>query len=74
METPYVVMFQSVNILSDDEGAGRIQECWEFEHPRRDVVVSENGLTLTNTHNARSATLNFHIPHAGVLQCVSPPF
>ena len=48
-ETPYVVMFQAVNILSghgDDDG-GRcgppIQECWEFEHPRRDVVLDERG-------------------------------
>jgi type II protein arginine methyltransferase len=48
METPYVVMFQSVNILSDDEdkvgGYRRIQECWEFEHPKKDLVTSESGL------------------------------
>lgn len=47
METPYVVMFQSVNILSDDDdklgGRRRIQECWEFEHPRRDLVTTESG-------------------------------
>ncbi|KAJ7650328.1 PRMT5 arginine-N-methyltransferase-domain-containing protein [Roridomyces roridus] len=73
METPYVVMFQAVNILSGD-GSGtngrcgpQIQECWEFEHPRRDAVVDERGLPLTNSHNARSATLDFYIPHAGVL-------
>lgn len=48
-ETPYVVMFQAVNILSGQEvGDGgrcgpRIQECWEFEHPRRDVVLDERG-------------------------------
>ena len=49
-ETPYVVMFQAVNILSGGQGAdhaGRcgpqIQECWEFEHPRRDVVLDERG-------------------------------
>jgi protein arginine N-methyltransferase 5 len=93
-ETPYVVMFQAVNILSgqgDDDDGGRcgaqIQECWEFEHPRRDVVLDERGrssrvphrwegrfflhvfpgLPVTNSHNIRSATLTFHIPHAGVL-------
>lgn len=72
-ETPYVVMFQAVNILSG-QGArdggrcgSQIQECWEFEHPRRDVVLDERGLPVTNSHNIRSATLTFHIPHAGVL-------
>ncbi|KAJ7104203.1 PRMT5-domain-containing protein [Mycena belliarum] len=73
VETPYVVMFQAVNILSGDGGGtnGRcgpqIQECWEFEHPRRDAVLDERGLPLTNSHNARSAKLDFFIPHAGVL-------
>jgi protein arginine N-methyltransferase 5 len=94
-------MFQAVNILSG-QGANdggrcgtQIQECWDFEHPRRDVVLDERGkyfslsesrglavsvtptdarlyvffpgLPLTNSHNMRSATLTFHIPHAGVL-------
>lgn len=73
LETPYVVMFQAVNILSGDGGglSGRcgsqIQECWEFEHPRKDPVLDARGLPTTNSHNARSAKLNFHIPHAGVL-------
>ncbi|KAF7327615.1 Protein arginine N-methyltransferase [Mycena kentingensis (nom. inval.)] len=73
LETPYVVMFQAVNILSGEGSStnGRcgpqIQECWEFEHPRRDAVLDERGLPLTNSHNARSAKLSFFIPHAGVL-------
>ncbi|KAJ7593057.1 PRMT5-domain-containing protein [Mycena floridula] len=76
METPYVVMFQAVNVLSGerDPSTGfsgncgpQIQECWEFEHPRKDVVLDEAGLPLSNSHNTRSAKLNFHIPHAGVL-------
>ncbi|PFH53048.1 hypothetical protein AMATHDRAFT_138418 [Amanita thiersii Skay4041] len=73
LETPYVVMFQAVNILSGDGGGLRgqcgpqIQECWEFEHPRRDIVLDLRGLPLTNTHNVRAAHLNFYIPHAGVL-------
>ena len=29
--------------------------------------LSPAGLPLTNSHNARSAKLTFHIPHAGVL-------
>lgn len=50
VETPYVVMFQAVNILSGDDGgvSGRcgpqVQECWEFEHPRRDAVLNEQGI------------------------------
>lgn len=51
-ETPYVVMFQAVNILSGS-GGGRlsrcgpkIQECWEFEHPRRDVPLDDRGKYL----------------------------
>ena len=49
-ETPYVVMFQAVNLLSGN-GAGpqsrcgsKIQECWEFEHPRRDAVLDPRGV------------------------------
>jgi type II protein arginine methyltransferase len=86
-------MFQAVNILSGDGGGlGRrcgpqIQECWEFEHPRKDAILNEQGasptcscfsesyswaeyslgLPPTNSHNARSAKLAFHIPHAGTL-------
>lgn len=74
-ETPYVVMFQQVNLLSGvpvpGEGSGRcgprIQECWAFEHPRRDMVLDARGLPLTNSHNTRSAHLTFRIPHAGAL-------
>lgn len=52
-ETPYVVMFQQVNILSGNadppNGTGmsragmRIQECWSFEHPRRDMILDDSG-------------------------------
>jgi protein arginine N-methyltransferase 5 len=48
-ETPYVVMMQAVNILSGEGGgvAGRcgekVQQCWVFEHPRRDLLVDEAG-------------------------------
>ncbi|KAI0822469.1 PRMT5-domain-containing protein [Trametes gibbosa] len=73
METPYVVMLHAINILSDNGGGisgtcgPRIQECWEFEHPRKDAALTEQGLPLTNSHNTRSAKLTFHIPNAGVL-------
>ncbi|KAF5377338.1 hypothetical protein D9757_008023 [Collybiopsis confluens] len=73
LETPYVVMFQAVNLLSGD-GPGlsglcgpQVQECWEFEHPRRNPVLNPEGLPPTNSHNTRSAKLRFCIPHAGVL-------
>ncbi|KAG6844122.1 hypothetical protein H0H87_009609 [Tephrocybe sp. NHM501043] len=73
LETPYVVMFQAVNILSGNGGGlsgkcgPQVQECWEFEHPRTDPVLDARGLPKTNSHNVRSAKLNFYIPHAGVL-------
>lgn len=93
LETPYVVMFQAVNILSGNGGGlsgkcgPQVQECWEFTHPRTDPVLDDRGkwcyvviwsgendirfdigLPTTNSHNVRSAKLNFYIPHAGVLQ------
>jgi type II protein arginine methyltransferase len=44
-----VVMFQAVNILSGDGGGlsgkcgAQIQECWEFEHPRKNPVLDARG-------------------------------
>ncbi|KAG2017899.1 shk1 kinase-binding protein 1 [Coprinopsis cinerea AmutBmut pab1-1] len=73
LETPYVVMFQAVNILSGTKSSAdgrcgpQIQECWEFEHPRSDAILDTRGLPLSNNHNVRSAKLRFYIPHAGVL-------
>ncbi len=54
LETPYVVMFQAVNILSgtktpadaDWRCGPQVQECWEFEHPRRDAVVNKQGIYI----------------------------
>ncbi|KAJ9115298.1 hypothetical protein QFC20_001166 [Naganishia adeliensis] len=71
-ETPYVVMFQQVNILSGAQtGPGRcgsrIQECWSFEHPRRDMILDPRGVPYTNSHNTRAAHLSFRIPTAGTL-------
>lgn len=49
LETPYVVMFSAINLLSGDGGGlgGRcgpqVQECWEFEHPRKDAVLDKKG-------------------------------
>ena len=51
-ETPYVVMLQQVNLLSGDGGGvsgrcgDRIQQCWQFEHPRRDLILDSNGKYL----------------------------
>lgn len=61
-ETPYVVMFQAVNELSAEP-----QECWEFQHPRHNAIIDQNGLPLTNSHNTRSAHLSFQIPQAGIV-------
>jgi len=51
-ETPYVVMMSAVNILSGEGGgiAGRcgerVQQCWQFEHPRRDLILDPSGESL----------------------------
>jgi type II protein arginine methyltransferase len=69
METPYVVMLQSIKILSGDGGGlsgkcgNQIQECWEFEHPRRDAVLNDQG------------TLPFCLLHiTSHVKCVGLPF
>ncbi len=62
-ETPYVVMLQAVNMLSGDGGGlrgacgSRIQECWTFNHPRRDAVLNEQGMKL---RDVLSCELNLH--------------
>lgn len=72
-ETPYVVLFNAVSILSDDDKGsrkicnGRVQSCWSFEHPNSGIAFNAQGLPYSNNHNIRSAVLNFHIPHAGTL-------
>ena len=42
-----MVMFNAVNILSGEGGDGntgsRIQECWEFVHPVKGVVLNDRG-------------------------------
>ena len=51
LETLYVVMLQNYNFLAEDSPGylhgdrcgGRIQQCWEFEHPRPDSVVDDKG-------------------------------
>lgn len=62
-------MFQAVNLLSGDGGgtSGRcgpqIQECWEFEHPRRDAVLDDRGMRRVSpriTHADRLARTSSH--------------
>jgi protein arginine N-methyltransferase 5 len=56
-ETPYVVMLQAVNMLSGDGGGlrgacgSRIQECWTFNHPRRDAVLNDHGTKSSFTRS-----------------------
>ncbi|GJJ08559.1 hypothetical protein Clacol_002777 [Clathrus columnatus] len=72
-ETPYVVLFNAVNILSnDDQGprkqcGGCIQKCWSFAHPNYNINLDSRGLPFSNNHNSRSVVLNFYVPHVGVL-------
>jgi protein arginine N-methyltransferase 5 len=48
-ETAYVVMMSQVNVLSADGGGisgrcgERVQQCWQFEHPRRDLILDSSG-------------------------------
>lgn len=55
LETPYVVMLQSFNFLGEEDSgggsrsqqnqsSGRIQQCWEFEHPRKDAALCSRGV------------------------------
>lgn len=54
LETPYVVMLQAINFLSGDSPSavhggrcgGRIQQCWEFVHPRRDALLDARGTSF----------------------------
>lgn len=71
-DEPFVVMFKSMNLLSDLDDAckwPRVQPCWRFEHTPMEVsglVCDKDGLPLTNNHNVRSSVNTFFIPHAGV--------
>jgi protein arginine N-methyltransferase 5 len=50
METPYVVMFEAVNMLSGDGGGPdgwcgpQVQPCWTFVHPRKDPEMDLRGM------------------------------
>lgn len=71
-DEPFVVMFKSMNLLSDLDDAckwPRVQPCWRFEHTPMEssgLICDKNGLPLTNNHNVRSSVNTFYIPHAGV--------
>lgn len=68
-EQPFVVMFHAFTVLSEQGGRenwAKYADCWEFDHPRSDVVCDEAGLPLTNHHNARSAHVTFNIPAGGI--------
>ena len=49
-----MVMMSAVNILSGEGGgiAGRcgdrVQQCWQFEHPRRDLILDTAGQSHSN--------------------------
>ncbi|WVQ85433.1 hypothetical protein IAT38_007598 [Cryptococcus sp. DSM 104549] len=74
-ETPFVVMMSQVNLISGDNNlpgvssrcGERVQQCWQFVHPRRDIPLDSRGVPLTNSHNTRASTHTFHIPHAATL-------
>lgn len=55
-------MLYSVNILSSDSGGvsgkcgPKIQECWEFDHPRREAVLDEHGDQIVLNFDAQCPT------------------
>jgi protein arginine N-methyltransferase 5 len=69
-ETPYVVMFHAVNTLSGDGDeytrcGARIQDCWDFEHPRKQVVLDPQGnldLPIYEEHNDEVSQQAFRSP------------
>jgi len=71
-ETPYVVLLKAFTNLAGKGGRGEwdeIQDCWSFEHlsvGQGGVVLDEDEMPITNSHNIRTSTHTFHIPHQGV--------
>ncbi|QRV75151.1 protein arginine N-methyltransferase 5 [Ceratobasidium sp. AG-Ba] len=67
-ETPYVVMLHAVNILSEDGGndhpkcGAKIQDCWDFEHPRTHNVVLDPQGALKPEQQAAIFTLSSGLP------------
>ncbi|CAG8593953.1 3805_t:CDS:10 [Ambispora leptoticha] len=64
-ETPYVVMFQAVTQLADP------QIVWKFEHPNKQLVVDDEGNTLTNFHNTRYSKNTFTITDSAILHGIA---
>ena len=71
-----MVMFQAVNILSgtkatiDGRCGPQVQECWEFEHPRREALLNPSGMLLcffllckVHTHTVSVTGLPFTNSH-----------
>ena len=62
-----MVMMSAVNIISADGGGAagrcgeRIQQCWQFEHPRRDLILDPTGeSTLPNAGTFSSDDRDVH--------------
>lgn len=62
LHTPYVVMLQQVDRVSDS-----IQLSWRFKHPSFNVLPN-------NQHNARSFKETFHVAHKCVLHGIAGYF
>lgn len=71
-ETPYVVMLQAINIMSGDGGGisgkcgAQVQECWEFEHPRRDAVLNSQGKVDHTVIQDTSLTHSLHMHRSAI--------
>lgn len=69
-----MVMMSAVNILSGEGGgiAGRcgdrVQQCWQFEHPRRDLILDTTGESSLS-HPALHTSFVASAISAGSLAC-----
>nr|CAG8442217.1 14819_t:CDS:10 [Entrophospora candida] len=67
-ETPYVVMFQQVNLLSDPK------ELWNFHHPNKNIKFNNHDSPINNYHNTRYTKLSFNISSNSILHGIAGYF
>ncbi|UZJ53777.1 hypothetical protein CBS101457_003097 [Exobasidium rhododendri] len=71
-ETPYVVLLKAFANLAGKGGRedwDEVQDCWSFEHVevgQGGIVLDDQAMPITNSHNIRTSMHTFHIPNQGV--------
>lgn len=64
LQTPYVVMLNSIDFLSP----GQFGQAWTFNHP---CMIPTDG---SNFHNTRKAKHTFTVPHQGIMHGIAGYF